>query len=117
MASSHHIRHRTDVTGLWSASAIPYPDGDLREKALLATVDVDESLARLGKAAFAATGSEPNIDFALVALTQLPPDALFRLFALGRSVGWAANGVERAAAGNLIPAALICDSWCQIPLR
>lgn len=47
----------------------------------------------------------PNVDFALAALTRslrLPSDAPFRLFALGRSVGWAAHAVEQVTSNGLI---------------
>lgn len=82
-----------------------YPDGDPRAEPLLAAIDVDDGLLRLCDAAFAATGMRPNVDFALAALTRglrLPSDAPFRLFALGRSVGWAAHAVEQVTSNGLI---------------
>ncbi|SDA78304.1 citrate synthase [Mesorhizobium qingshengii] len=82
-----------------------YPDGDPRAAALLATIDADETLQQLKTAAIAATGAHPNVDFALAALTRslgLPRDAPFRLFALGRSVGWAAHTVEQVTSGGAI---------------
>jgi citrate synthase len=82
-----------------------YPDGDPRAVALMASIDIDDTMKRLERAASAATGLLPNIDFALAALTRslgLPPDAPFRLFALGRSVGWSAHTVEQATSGSLI---------------
>ena len=82
-----------------------YPDGDPRAAALLAIIPVDETLQRLQKAATAATGTQPNVDFALAALTRglgLPRDAPFHLFALGRSVGWAAHMVEQIMSGSII---------------
>ncbi|GLS34276.1 citrate synthase [Mesorhizobium albiziae] len=102
-----------DAVALWLTLDRPlygfghplYPDGDPRAKALLAAVECDEAVARLRDAVFAATGRQPDIDFALVALTRafrLPPDAPFRLFALGRSVGWAAHAMEQALTGGLI---------------
>jgi citrate synthase len=33
---------------------------------------------------------------------ELPPDAPFSLFALGRCVGWLAHAIEQAATGQLI---------------
>ena len=56
-------------------------------------------MAELREAAVDASGAPPNIDFALVALTlaaRLPEDAPFRLFAIGRSTGWAAHAMEQA---------------------
>ncbi|ESZ69183.1 hypothetical protein X726_31385 [Mesorhizobium sp. L103C105A0] len=82
-----------------------YPDGDPRATALLEVIPVDETLQQLQKAAMAATGAHPNIDFALAALTRglgLPRDAPFQLFALGRSVGWAAHMVEQIISGSII---------------
>lgn len=82
-----------------------YPDGDPRAEPLLAAIDVDDGLLRLCDAAFAATGMRPNVDFALAALTRslrLPSDAPFRLFALGRSIGWAAHAVEQVTSSGLI---------------
>lgn len=82
-----------------------YPDGDPRTTALSAAIPVDETLQQLEKAAIAMTGARPNIDFALAALTRglgLPRDAPFQLFALGRSVGWAAHMVEQIVSGSII---------------
>ncbi|MCV3207879.1 citrate synthase [Mesorhizobium sp. YC-39] len=82
-----------------------YPEGDPRAIALLTAIPVDETLQQLEKAAFAATGTHPNIDFALAALTRsfgLPRDAPFQLFALGRSVGTTAHMVEQIASGSSI---------------
>jgi citrate synthase len=82
-----------------------YPEGDPRARALLAAVEPDGGLASLRDAVAAATGALPNLDFALLALARahrLPPDAPFRLFALGRSVGWAAHAMEQGASGQLI---------------
>jgi citrate synthase len=82
-----------------------YPEGDPRAEALLAAIDVDDGLSRLRAAIFAATGTRPNIDFALAALTRshrLPLDAPFRLFALGRSIGWTAHAAEQVTSNGLI---------------
>jgi citrate synthase len=82
-----------------------YREGDPRAQALLAAIDVDDELSRLRAAIFTATGRRPNIDFALAALTRshrLPPDAPFRLFALGRSIGWTAHAVEQVTSSGLI---------------
>jgi citrate synthase len=82
-----------------------YPHGDPRASALLERIGIDDLLASLQEAVADATGGLPNIDFALAALTRafhLPADAPFRLFALGRSIGWAAHAMEQAATGRLI---------------
>ncbi|MBZ9675625.1 citrate synthase [Mesorhizobium sp. ES1-1] len=107
-------RQGADATiGLWLDHDRPlpgfghplYPEGDPRAAALLSGVEVDDTMSLLRDAALAATGERPNVDFALAALTRrlnLPPDAPFRLFALGRSVGWAAHAVEQITSGSLI---------------
>ena len=82
-----------------------YPGGDPRAAALLARIALPDDLADLRDAVAGATGARPNIDFALLALTRaarLPDDAPFRLFAIGRSVGWAAHAMEQVASGHPI---------------
>ena len=82
-----------------------YPDGDPRAAALLSAIEIDDLSQSMRDAAFAATGARPNIDFAMVVLTRslgLPRDAPFRLFALARSVGWAAHTVEQITSGSII---------------
>ena len=82
-----------------------YPNGDPRAAGLLADMVLEDNVEELRHAAHAATGSEPTIDFALVALTRsyrLPADAPIRLFALGRSVGWTAHAIEQIASGKPI---------------
>jgi citrate synthase len=47
----------------------------------------------------------PNIDFALGVLRrslQLPEGAALGLFAVGRSIGWLAHGMEQYADGHII---------------
>ena len=82
-----------------------YPEGDPRGQALLGDLKVEDGLLRLRDAVLAATGLHPNIDFALAALTlglDLPVDAPFRLFALGRSVGWTAHAIEQVTSNRPI---------------
>lgn len=102
-----------DAVARWLARGLPlpgfghplYPNGDPRAKALLEYLRDPAIMADLRQAAFDATGAPPNIDFALFALAlenKMPDDAAFRLFALARSVGWAAHAMEQAASGALI---------------
>ena len=80
-----------------------YPDGDPRARRASGRFrrrsDVDGAPRGRG-------GGDrrlPNVDFALAAVTstlRLPRDAAFRLFALGRSVGWAAHAMEQAPAAS-----------------
>ncbi|AZO21258.1 citrate synthase [Mesorhizobium sp. M1E.F.Ca.ET.045.02.1.1] len=82
-----------------------YPEGDPRAEAMFSGFKIDAGLLRLRDAALAATGMPPNIDFALAALTRglrLPADAPFRLFALGRSVGWTAHAIEQVTSNRPI---------------
>lgn len=83
-----------------------YPDGDIRAKALLSAIVPDfPEAARLTAAVADLTGAAPSIDFALVALRrylQLPEGAAFELFAIGRSVGWIAHGLEQRTTKQLI---------------
>lgn len=82
-----------------------YPDGDPRCVALLAGLDLPAGFAGLAKAGEAITGERPNIDFGLAAITAihgLPREAPISIFALARTVGWLAHGLEQAASGQLI---------------
>ena len=82
-----------------------YPEGDPRASALLDGFGLDALFASLRDVMEDATGDLPNVDFALAALARvyrLPRDAPFRLFALGRSIGWAAHAIEQAASDQLI---------------
>ncbi len=82
-----------------------YPEGDPRAAAILDHVSVDPLLSALATTVAEMTGAAPNIDFALAALTRhlsLPADAPFRLFAIARSIGWAAHAIEQVQSGQLI---------------
>ncbi|WP_224702525.1 citrate synthase [Devosia aquimaris] len=82
-----------------------YPDGDVRSTALLECFDVPPAFIAFRAAAEAITGDVPNVDFALAAMAkayQLPTNAPLVLFALARSVGWLAHGIEQASSGQLI---------------
>ena len=82
-----------------------YPQGDPRAAALLAGFSPSAAAAALGRAAQAHTGRAPNVDFALVAMTQAidaPADADFGLFAMARTAGWIAHALEQVRSGGLI---------------
>lgn len=82
-----------------------YPDGDPRAADLLQALGLPAPLDRLLRETKAATGLEPNVDFALVALARgldLPSDAPFNLFAVGRMAGWHAHALEQLQTGRLI---------------
>jgi citrate synthase len=80
-----------------------YPQGDPRAKAIHAALPWSEELYAIAQAGEAVTGSPPNLDFALVAMSRtlgLPVDAPFTLFTVGRTVGWLAHALEQAASGE-----------------
>jgi citrate synthase len=83
-----------------------YPAGDARCAALLAgAFDLPPAFAALRAAGEKLLGEPVNIDFALAALAaahKLPADAPLTLFALARSVGWAAHVLEQQVSGQLI---------------
>ncbi|TNC15008.1 helix-turn-helix domain-containing protein [Methylobacterium terricola] len=93
-------------TGLPGFGHPLYPAGDPRAAALLTPLLAeDPRLRAITDAAEALTGARPALDFALVALRRrlgLERGAALGLFALGRSVGWIAQGLEQRRAGGLI---------------
>ena len=107
---------RTDArtviaTHLASGVAIPgfghplYLEGDPRARALVEAFDPPRPFERMIGLVKAATGQRPNLDFALLAMSercQLPLEAAFSLFALGRCIGWLAHIIEQVATGQLI---------------
>ncbi|WP_373745122.1 citrate synthase, partial [Achromobacter insuavis] len=83
-----------------------YPAGDPRASALLARILPQRpDWQALVEQAFDLVGQRPSVDFALVAVRRhlgLPPGAAFGLFALGRSIGWLAHGLEQRGSQDLI---------------
>lgn len=82
-----------------------YPDGDPRAEALLDRFDLTPQMARLSSAVTAVTGLPPNVDFALVAMSdslKLPQDAPLALFAVARCAGWIAHAIEQGQTDQLI---------------
>ncbi len=82
-----------------------YLDGDPRAKALLAAISLPAEFAEVLSASAAATGTPPNIDFALAALAarlNLPAEAPFLIFATARCAGWLAHALEQHQTGHLI---------------
>ena len=82
-----------------------YPSGDPRAAAIIADLQPDPVMAALAAAGREIVGELPNCDFAIALLVRnlrLPADAGFRLFALSRSVGWAAHAMEQAATSDII---------------
>lgn len=86
-----------------------YPDGDPRAKALLDTVRLPEDLAEIARVGEAMTGLAPNFDLALALVGRwldLPKEAPFALYAIGRTVGWLAHAIEQSASGSPVRARL-----------
>ena len=82
-----------------------YPDGDVRATALLEILPTNGAYARLVDYVARSVGERPNIDFALAVIAatfDLPAEAPFILFALGRCVGWLAHALEQVEAHRLI---------------
>jgi len=85
-----------------------YPDGDPRATTLLGLLDDDEvrdTATRLADAMRTRSGTHPNIDFALAALTLqqgMTADAGEAVFAVARTAGWIAHAREQALSGRLI---------------
>lgn len=82
-----------------------YPSGDPRAAVIMDGLQPDPVMAALATKGAEIVGELPNSDFAIAVLVRnlkLPADAGFRLFALSRSVGWAAHAMEQAATGDII---------------
>lgn len=85
-----------------------YPDGDPRARRLLELCPrgAERTRARaLASAMLDGAGVHPNLDFGLVSLCrslQLPREAPFVLFALGRTAGWVGHIQEQYASAALI---------------
>lgn len=99
-------------TGRWyPAFGHPlYPEGDVRARALLASLMASHGrlppgFAELQALALARAGEHPTVDFALAALARhhaWPEEGPFTVFALSRCVGWLAHAIEQVQQGALI---------------
>lgn len=93
-------RHLSSALSLPGFGHPLYPEGDPRAAAMLASFEPPETVMQMIAKVEAATGLHPTVDVALAALTErydLPEDAPFALFAIGRSVGWLAHSIEQVA--------------------
>lgn len=93
-----------------------YPDGDVRATYLLSRIlPRHPQWKKMIDAGSALIGQKPSLDLALVALRRhlrLPVGAAFGLFALGRSIGWIAHGLEQREQSDLIrPRAVYTGTW------
>jgi len=80
-----------------------YPDGDPRAQALLQMLGTGPVMAtanRVSDAVLNHSGTRPNIDFALAAMSLhygMPIDAGEAIFAIARTAGWLAHAMEEYA--------------------
>ncbi|RQS94484.1 citrate synthase family protein [Burkholderia contaminans] len=93
-----------------------YPDGDVRATYLLSRIlPRHPQWKKMIDAGSALVGQKPSLDLALVALRRhlrLPVGAAFGLFAIGRSIGWIAHGLEQREQSDLIrPRAVYTGTW------
>ena len=104
-------RTRLPAAGHLRGSGLPgfghplYPDGDPRAQAILEALPSAQRHPRLCGAVHDRTGLRPSLDYALVALRRhlgLPEGHAYRLFALGRTVGWIAHVLEQRRDNVLI---------------
>ena len=82
-----------------------YPSGDIRAKALIKAIDPPETIQDALTVFESASGELPNVDMAHAVLAchlNLPPQAGFVIFALGRMSGWLAHAMEQNENGDLI---------------
>lgn len=82
-----------------------YPEGDPRARSLMQGMSTPPALQLLVDAVLDQTGALPNVDFAMAVMVEslnLPPVAPFRLFLLGRTIGWCAHIMEQNSTGGLI---------------
>ena len=82
-----------------------YPAGDPRAQSMLQGLRAPHELQELADAVLDQTGALPNADFAMAVMVKalgLPLSAPFRLFLLGRTIGWCAHIMEQNFTGGLI---------------
>lgn len=82
-----------------------YPEGDPRATVMLSGIAPSDVMQDLPRSVFELTGLHPNCDYALAAMVDalgLPDDAPFKIFLIGRAVGWCAHVIEQNRDGTLI---------------
>jgi citrate synthase len=82
-----------------------YPEGDPRAALLLSGIEPFTRFQVLADTVFDLAGLRPNCDYALLVVTDalgLPEDAPFKVFLIGRAVGWCAHVMEQAREGSMI---------------
>ncbi|HVY03397.1 MAG TPA: citrate synthase [Caulobacterales bacterium] len=82
-----------------------YPEGDPRAAALLEAMKAPGPVREVCAAAMDETGLAPNVDLAVAALAvtlDIPEEAPFAIFAVGRGVGWLGHAMEQIETGAII---------------
>lgn len=82
-----------------------YPEGDPRATVMLTGIAPSDDMQALAARVFKFTGLRPNCDYALAAMVDalgLPVDAPFKIFLIGRAIGWCAHVIEQNREGTLI---------------
>lgn len=82
-----------------------YPDGDPRAGLMLEGLEPSADLQALAASVLDLTGLHANCDYALAAMTETlawPQNAPFKIFLVGRAVGWCAHVMEQNREGTLI---------------
>lgn len=100
------VKARFDERGVLPGFGHPlYPLGDVRAVRMLDGLKLSPVNAQVMDASCRISASHPNVDFALSATCDaldLPAEAAFGLFAVGRSAGWLAHAIEQLESGKLI---------------
>lgn len=82
-----------------------YPDGDPRATLMLKGFKPSNEMQLLAASVSELSGQLPNCDFALAVMADalgLPTNAPFKIFLIGRAVGWCAHVIEQNREGMLI---------------
>jgi citrate synthase len=101
-AATQRLAQGLDVPGFGHPL---HPGGDPRARALGEAMRYADDLAEIARAGEEVTGSAPNLDFALVAMTRtlgLPADAPYLLMVVARTAGWLGHALEQRAKGEAI---------------
>lgn len=82
-----------------------YPNGDPRASLMLSDIKPSDNLKGLADSVLEISGLLPNCDYSLAVMVDalgLPADAPFKIFLIGRAVGWSAHVIEQNRDGTLI---------------
>jgi len=86
-----------------------FPDGDPRAAALIEAVRPPDALLDIVRVGEGLTGQRANLELAIALMARhldLPREAAFTLYAVGRTAGWLGHAIEQAQSGSPIRARL-----------